>query len=614
MVDDTSTLREQIDRLIGRALQLEKQLAAELSAVHPAYASSAANLVHYIALRQVDIRPLQDRLASRGLSSLGRAEQHVLPTLRAVRSALDAFDMPGAESATGENPEFEQIRRRMQDHVEALLGGAQRGRNTRVMVTLPTEAAESYESVRDLVAAGMDVARINCAHDNQLTWEGMLRNVRQASAELGIECRVVMDLVGPKFRTGDLVPGPKVLRVQPRRDALGRMIAPKRVRFAADDVPWPGRKVAVVPVPQELIDSAAVGDEIRFNDTRGRNRSLSVVEKDERGLVLEAHKTAYIATGTRLRLLKDKSGDRLKYRVGELPPVEQPIILRAGDALTLEKQVRPGESAKMDGGADDAETAHVTCIPGDIFGHLPPGAPVRLNDGKIEGFAEAVYADSIRVRITRAKPSGSKLRSNRSINFPSADLHHKGLTEADRDNLDFIAAHADAVSLSFIREPGDIVDLHEELVRYRRDPLGIVCKIETERAFRNLPRVMLAAMRHYPAGVMIARGDLAVECGWERLAEIQEEILWLCEAAQLPVIWATQVLEGEAKRGQPTRAEITDAAMSQRADSVMLNKGPHIIAAIRMLDDIMRRMEQHQSRKNSRLRRLSITDLGGAED
>ena len=121
-------------------------------------------------------------------------------------------------------------------------------------------------------------------------------------------------------------------------------------------------------------------------------------------------------------------------------------------------------------------------------------------------------------------------------------------------------------------------------------------------------------MRHYPAGVMIARGDLAVECGWERLAEIQEEILWLCEAAQLPVVWATQVLEAEAKKGQPTRAEITDAAMSQRADCVMLNKGPHIVAAIRMLDDIMRRMEQHQSRKNSRLRRLSITDLGTAGD
>jgi pyruvate kinase len=108
---------------------------------------------------------------------------------------------------------------------------------------------------------------------------------------------------------------------------------------------------------------------------------------------------------------------------------------------------------------------------------------------------------------------------------------------------------------------------------------------------------------------MIARGDLAVECGWERLAELQEEILWLCEAAQLPVIWATEVLQQEAKRGQPSRAEITDAAMSQRADCVMLNKGTHILATIRMLDNILRRMQDHQYKKTARLRKLSISGV-----
>jgi len=79
---------------------------------------------------------------------------------------------------------------------------------------------------------------------------------------------------------------------------------------------------------------------------------------------------------------------------------------------------------------------------------------------------------------------------------------------------------------------------------------------------------------------MIARGDLLVEIGYERLAEVQEEILWLCEAAHVPVIWATQVLEGLAQKGLPSRAEITDAAMGVRAECVMLNKGPHIIEAV----------------------------------
>ena len=103
---------------------------------------------------------------------------------------------------------------------------------------------------------------------------------------------------------------------------------------------------------------------------------------------------------------------------------------------------------------------------------------------------------------------------------------------------------------------------------------------------------------------MIARGDLAVECGYERMAEVQEEILWACEAAHLPVVWATQVLETLARTGLPSRAEITDAAMGERAECVMLNKGPHILDAMRMLDDILRRMQAHQAKKRPLLRAL----------
>jgi pyruvate kinase len=116
--------------------------------------------------------------------------------------------------------------------------------------------------------------------------------------------------------------------------------------------------------------------------------------------------------------------------------------------------------------------------------------------------------------------------------------------------------------------------------------------------------MLFAAMSCPAAGVMIARGDLAVECGFERLAEVQEEMLWACEAAHMPVVWATQVLENLAKTGRPSRAEITDAAMGVRADCVMLNKGPHILDAMRALDDILRRMQEHQSKKRPLLRAL----------
>jgi pyruvate kinase len=131
-------------------------------------------------------------------------------------------------------------------------------------------------------------------------------------------------------------------------------------------------------------------------------------------------------------------------------------------------------------------------------------------------------------------------------------------------------------------------------------------KIETRRGFERLPETLLAALRMPCCGVMIARGDLAVECGFERLAEVQEEILWICEAAHVPAVWATQVLEGLAKQGTPSRAEITDAAMGHRAECVMLNKGPHIVAAVRMLDDILQRMEGHQFKKRNMLRELRL--------
>ncbi|MCA1804896.1 MAG: hypothetical protein LC646_06070 [Xanthomonadaceae bacterium] len=136
--------------------------------------------------------------------------------------------------------------------------------------------------------------------------------------------------------------------------------------------------------------------------------------------------------------------------------------------------------------------------------------------------------------------------------------------------------------------------------------MGVVAKVETRRAFEHLPEILLGSLGSQRLGIMIARGDLAVEIGGERLAEIQEEILWLCEAAHVPVVWATQVLESLARKGIVSRPELTDAAMSGRADCVMLNKGPYILQAVHTLDNILRRMQEHQRKKTARLRGLRL--------
>ena len=162
------------------------------------------------------------------------------------------------------------------------------------------------------------------------------------------------------------------------------------------------------------------------------------------------------------------------------------------------------------------------------------------------------------------------------------------------------------VELSFAGSVEDVGRLLAHLEGQQGPQPAVVLKIETRRGFENLPGMLLSAMRTPCCGVMIARGDLAVECGFERLAEVQEEILWICEAAHVPVIWATQVLETLAKKGMPSRAEITDAAMGHRAECVMLNKGPHVVTAVQLLDGILRRMQAHQTKKRAMLRALKL--------
>jgi len=598
----------QLGAIFERAIEFESRYATELAAVHPKYRESGRNLVHYLALRQTDIRELQEDLAILGLSSLGRAERNVMASIHAVHSALQKISSGTEFKFSAERDALELNNPLADEHKRAILGESPGEREVSIMVTLPTEAASGESIIAEMMAAGMNAARINCAHDHEQVWSAMINNLRRASEQSGSACKVIMDLAGPKIRTGDLKPGPRVLHIKPRRGPLGRIIAPRRIRFIPDDVVWGGTKAAVIPVPRECIELAHEGDEVRCKDTRGKKRKLTVIQKDEKGLVLEIHKGAYIATGTKLRLHREEEGEILSYRVGELPMIEQAILLRPGDSLILNRDNIPGAPALEDDDGDVIEAAHISCRQPEVFEFVTAGNRISLNDGKISGVVRAVDADRLEIEITKAKPTGSRLRGDRGINFPDSDIRLPGLTALDKTNLKFAIERADAVSLSFVRRPADIIQLHEEMDQLGKSEHGLIIKIETKKAFNNLPKLLLTAMRRYPVAVMIARGDLAVECGWERLAELQEEILWFCEAAQVPVIWATQVLEGNAKKGRPSRAEISDAAMSQRADCVMLNKGPHILATIRMLDNILLRMQGRQYKKTARLGKLSFPD------
>jgi pyruvate kinase len=124
----------------------------------------------------------------------------------------------------------------------------------------------------------------------------------------------------------------------------------------------------------------------------------------------------------------------------------------------------------------------------------------------------------MQVEITQARPGGEKLMADKGINLPDSRLRLPALTQKDIEDLPFIAGHTDLVGYSFVRSDVDVHELQSRLVQLGGGRLGIVLKIETRTAFEELPSLLLAAMRSPSAGVMIARGDLAIECGYERMA------------------------------------------------------------------------------------------------
>lgn len=452
--------------------------AWEVSEMRETFRPSAQNLATYLAFRRADLTGLQPELTALGLSSLGRAEPHVRASIEATEAALCTL---AGENGTFPDPErFTRGPTRLAARRDTCFGSGSSGATrARLLVTLPNDAATRDDLIPDLIGAGVDAFRINCAHDGPEIWDQMITRIRAASAKTGRYVPVLMDLAGPKLRTAEV--------------------------FA------PGK--------------------------------------------------ARVQMGDRMEILHTAPKGKVKY-----------------PSLTLSHP--------------------------DLIARLEPGMAVFIDDGKIGAEVVRCKAKGAVLRVTRAGPKGEKLKPEKGFNLPAVEIDIPALTETDRAALDFVVGRADLIGYSFVQTPEDIRLLIDEVDK-RRPPdtprPALVLKIETNLALRNLPRLIVQAGALTETAVMIARGDLAVEIGLERMSEMQEEILWLCEAAHVPVVWATQVLEGLMKQGLASRAEVTDAAMSARADCVMLNKGPYVVETVRFLSRVLARMDRHVSKKSARL-------------
>lgn len=486
-VGSDTNLEPALSSLFVQLSDLEKKMLDAVAGrqsliqdLDPAQQTAARNLMKYLVLRSQDIRELQDQLHIHGLSSLASAESHIHSQLQAILQRLGKK----YQARELDTCNYDLCLKDIQQKTRMLFGEKNDPLIPFLMVTFDSDFADNYGLIKSLLQNGMNIARINCAHDDETIWVKMIHQVKKACRKTGLKCRIYMDIAGPKIRT-------KLL-------------------------------------------------------TKGRNKG------------------------------------KVKIKEGQL--------------IWLADKVKDS----------DQEEIVFSCTEKGIIPRLKKGEKVLIDDGMIRGIIEKIKTGKVGLRILQISSKRHLLKEGKGINFPESNLQISSLTEFDKACLPFISEHADLVGHSFVRYASDIKQLQDELHILSKQPPAIILKIETPEAVKNLPSLLLQGMRREFFGVMIARGDLAVEIGFERMSEIQEEILWICEAAHAPVIWATQVLETLNKSGIATRSEVTDAAHAVMSECVMLNKGEHIIEVIEVLRDILVRSGGHHTKKRFTFRPLSI--------
>jgi pyruvate kinase len=312
-------------------------------------------------------------------------------------------------------------------------------------------------------------------------------------------------------------------------------------------------------------------------------------------------KKSMAKTGNACKVYMDLAGPKIRIKNLYQKRVQKDEVkIKEGDELLL-------TGSTQSQGRNNCK-AVLRVEPPEILTMIKPGEHVYFDDGKFEAKVLQAESKKVIIQIVRISTKKPILKKDKGINLPDSDLKISPLTKSDMKNIPFICRFADMVGYSFVSTPDDVDFLQTEIRKHSRSGRrpALILKVERLSAVQNLPGLLLAGMKEKSFGVMIARGDLAVEIGFERLSEIQEEILWICEAAHVPVIWATQVLETLNKTGFATRSEMTDAAMGVMAECVMLNKGNYLVKTIQALDNILKRQMGHVDKKRYIMRPLGV--------
>jgi len=447
------------------------------------------NLLAFLAFQDNISVQLEQKLVDEGLASLVHSHCHIVFSIVQILKNLGVDELPQSDLSIVTPSKSKEILRL---RAEALLGKKAIYHPSTVMVTLDDSMIRKQQILEDLLINGMTIARINCAHHDERTWEqmiGALRKAEQMLLQKGKNvgsCKVFMDLAGPKVRIGKL-----------------------------------------------------------------------------------QNKQIFVGKGDLLRLYLDRQ------QAGHPAAADSP----AGVPVTNRK----------------------------AFYNIRVGDSIFIDDGKIHGKVQKITNEYVQCEIVSPSRQRQRIKEQKGLNLPDSlmSLNVPALTEKDVQDLCFVTKHADIVGLSFVHSPLDLRKLSDQLKIHDAANLAVVAKIETKDAVHQLARIILEGLNFEKFGVMIARGDLAVEVGLENLSYVQEEILTICSAAYIPVVWATGVLEKLTKKGIPSRSEITDAVQGLRADCIMLNKGPFIVDTVKLLNKLQKTVHPSPARKQTQKGRIA---------
>ena len=261
-----------------------------------------------------------------------------------------------------------------------------------------------------------------------------------------------------------------------------------------------------------------------------------------------------------------------KHRIGDFE-TENHYPLKIGQKFTLDSNPNPGNE-------------HRVFLPdSDVMKSLNVGDRILLNDGKIELKVDAVFDDKIETTVLR----GDEIWSRRGFNLPDTDVDTEILTTKDKADLEYaITKNPDYIAVSFVQRAEDIAFVRDFITQRTSHPIKIIAKIERPKAVERIVDIATAA-----DGIMIARGDLAVELPFEQVPAVSRQILRECRKLNRPVIMATQMLSSMVHSEFPTRAEISDVATAAylRADSTMTSEettiGDNPVNVIQTMDKIL---------------------------